>query len=161
MNYELMLVVSTKAGLESVLSGVEKTLKEADGENIKVSKIGRKNLAYPISKHTEAEYVAVNFTANGESVLAVTNRLKAESEEILRFLLVKTKETKQRKQKAPVVAEDKVEVKSVPRVTVKTVTIKKEAAKDKAAANKTDKKEPKKVKSKETVSKKKVISKKK
>ena len=96
VTYELMLVVDPKAG-DSVTSLVSKSLSDAKAESVKVSKMGRKTLAYPIRKNLEAEYLLFSFSADGEAPKILSDILKVQREEVLRFLVVRTKEVKIRK----------------------------------------------------------------
>lgn len=156
ITYELMLVIDPKAG-ESVVSLVSKSLNDAKAESVKVTKIGKKTLAYPIRKNLEAEFVLFSFAADGEAPKILSDILKVQREEVLRFLVVKTKEARVKKRR-PAKEEEKVEV-AVPKVTVKTVSkskatsaVKKprepfEKTQGKPKAAKAGKKEEKKVKS--------------
>lgn len=119
INYELMLVVEPKAG-ESVTSLVSKSLSDAKAESVKVTKIGKKTLAYPIRKNLEAEFVLFTFAADGEAPKVLSDILKVQTEEVLRFLVVKTKEARVKKRR-PSKEEEKAEV-VLPKVTVKTVS---------------------------------------
>ena len=114
-----MLVVDPKAG-DSVTSLVSKSLSDAKAESVKVSKMGRKTLAYPIRKNLEAEYLLFSFSADGEAPKILSDILKVQREEVLRFLVVRTKEVKIRK-RAPSKEEKKIKA-EVPKVTVKTVS---------------------------------------
>lgn len=93
MLYELLIVANTKDG-EGVFGKVEKIVKDADSSNVKTTKLGKKNLAYPIAKQVEAEYFVVNFEAEGEAIGKITTKLRLEQESILRYLLSKTKASK-------------------------------------------------------------------
>lgn len=120
MNYELMILVSPKAEVDPIVSKVEKFLKEVSATSVKVEKLGKKMLSYPIAKQTEGEYVVVNFEAGGEAVGAISKILRLEQEAILRYLIIKTS-------KAPKVAkvtkkpkEQEVAAKESSKVIVKT-----------------------------------------
>lgn len=144
VTYELMLVCDPKAG-DSVTTLVLKSLSDSKAESVKLSKIGRKTLAYPIRKNLEAEFVLFTFSANGEAPKILADILKVQREEVLRFLVVKTKEARVKKRKLSK-EEEKVEV-AVPKVTVKTISKTKEPKEEKVVKAKAGKKEEKKVKS--------------
>lgn len=144
VTYELMLVIDPKAG-DSAVSLVTKSLSDAKAESVKVSKIGKKTLAYPIRKNLEAEFVLFTFNADGEAPKILSDILKVQREEVLRFLVVKTKEARVKKRR-PSKEEEKAEV-VLPKVTVKTVSKTKEPREEKAIKVKAGKKEDKKVKS--------------
>src|SRR3989344_4598931 len=116
MNYELMLVTNTEKG-DSLLVRVEKVLKESSS-NLKVERLGKKTLAYKIKKQADANYYVLSFEAEGRFVKAMTDRLRLEQEDLLRFLLLKKVEKKPRQKIRKVVEEVKEETKDKPKVTV-------------------------------------------
>ncbi|MBI4037974.1 30S ribosomal protein S6 [Candidatus Curtissbacteria bacterium] len=89
MNYELMMVVKVDEA-ESLFSKTEKNIKELSTD-LKVTRMGRKNLAYSISGQSEAEYFVFNFTAEGDAVNRIASKLRLEQEMLLRYLITKTK----------------------------------------------------------------------
>lgn len=119
-NYELMIVATT-GGAESLLSRVEKFLKEAEAGDLKVNKLGKKQLAYPIKKQTEAEYIVLNFEAEGSNLKSITDKLRLEQEDLLRYMVISAKVFKSSKRKGKKAEEVvKVEKKETPKVTVVT-----------------------------------------
>ncbi len=147
--YELMVVGSVD-GAASLFEKVEKFLKEAEAINVKAEKMGKKNLAYPIKKQTEAEYFLFNFDAEPAQILQLDRKIRLEQEAVLRHLLIKAKPIRVKKTskvaKAPeepkVDQEPKVEVKPKVTVTTKVTTSKKETkpVKSKAVKKGTTKK---------------------
>lgn len=93
-NYELMIIGNPKVDSEGVLLVVEKALKEASATSIKVDRLGRKLLAYPIAKQTEGEYIVFAFEADGGAIALISGKLKLARETILRYLITRVKETK-------------------------------------------------------------------
>lgn len=89
MNYELMVITAPGASAEPVLAKVEKSIKEAEVSNLKVEKLGKKALAYPIAKQIDGEYVLFNFEAPSETIGAVLKMLRLEREAILRYLVLR------------------------------------------------------------------------
>jgi len=122
MQYELMVVVNPKSDSDAICARVEKALKEAMATSVKVTKIGRKTLAYPITRQQEAEYVLFNFEAEGTAIAAVSQRLRLEQEALLRYLIVRTKVSKVSKvsPSAALAGEDKQESKAKVIITTKT-----------------------------------------
>ncbi len=88
--YELMIIASPNLG-EQVSGRVEKFLKEAGTGNVKVERLGKKVLAYPIAKQKEADYLLFNFEADGQGINQVLSKLRLERETILRYLLIRRK----------------------------------------------------------------------
>lgn len=161
--YELM-IVSTIKGSEGLLSRVEKTLKDADALNLKIEKMGKKQLAYPIKKHAEAEYFLLNFDMEGSALKGVSDMLRFEQEDVLRYIILTVKARKASKRKnVQKVEEVKVEEKEKPKVTVTTkvtkASDKQEVKSDKKVSSVTKDKGLKTKEKKETV--KKVVGKKK
>lgn len=91
--YEL-IVVGTVDGAAALFDRVEKFLKEANAQNVKAEKMGKKLLAYKIAKQTEAEYMLFNFDADPAQILGLDRKLRLEQEAVLRHLLIKTKAIK-------------------------------------------------------------------
>ncbi len=127
--YEL-IVVGTVDGAAALFDRVEKFLKEANAQNVKSEKMGKKLLAYKIAKQTEGEYFLFNFDADPSEILGLDRKIRLEQEAVLRHLLIKTKTIKVSKARKvlkaevkPVVKEPEAEktgVKIKPKVTVTT-----------------------------------------
>lgn len=118
MLYELMIVAKTDKG-DSLVNRVQKTIKEKDAKDIKVDNLGKKPLAYPIKKQTDAAYFLINFNASGSSIKPLSDMLRLEQEDLLRYLIVKKQEKKLKaktKVKAPIT--ETGEEKAKPKVTV-------------------------------------------
>src|SRR3989337_2967394 len=54
MAYELMAVLNPKPDTDATAKKIEKFIEDAKAQNVKVEKLGRKELAYPITKQKEA-----------------------------------------------------------------------------------------------------------
>lgn len=89
--YEL-IVVGKVEGADTLFTKVEKLIKDANASSVSVQKMGKKVLAYPIKKQTEAEYFLFNFEAPGESILDITQGLRLEQEQVLRYMMLRTAE---------------------------------------------------------------------
>lgn len=120
-----MLVVTPSENVDSLISGVEKSLKGANASDLKVEHLGKKKLAYPISKQTDGEYYLFNFEAPTEAIRTINDKLRLEQEAILRYLIIKS----QAAGVARPMRAGEVGKKAV--VTVKTKVSKKEASKPK------------------------------
>jgi small subunit ribosomal protein S6 len=121
--YELMVI----AKADGADATVEKHLKDLAVTDMKKQSMGRKQLAYPIKKISEAEYFIWTFEAEGAAVNQLDNKLRLEQELILRHLLTvfdpKKAARVSKVSVAPEVAsiEPKVEQqKAKPKVTVTT-----------------------------------------
>lgn len=101
--YELMVVVSPEADLKDEKkqkSLVEQLLKEQKDYTItSIELLDKKNLAYPIQKHTEGLYLLVGIESEGMSVGTIQQQAKT-MPEILRFLVIRQEiQTKKGKKK--------------------------------------------------------------
>lgn len=99
-NYELMIIGNPKVDSEAMLLVVDRALKEVSATSVKVDRLGRKLLAYPIAKQTEGEYIVFNFEADGGAIAQIAGRLKLSQETILRYLITKVPESKSLKVEA-------------------------------------------------------------
>lgn len=87
-NYELMLVANVDRA-DQLLARVEKSLKELNGNSVKVERLGKKALAYEIRKQADATYFRINFAIETESIKPFSDKLRLEQEDLLRYLLIK------------------------------------------------------------------------
>ena len=138
--YELIVIGKTGNG-DAVFSKVEKIVKDAKATDVKVSKMGKRELAYPIEKQTEADYFLFNFEAEGSAIGDISESLRLEQDDILRYLILKTKHAfseintslgVEDKKLGAKIEKVKVEIKAKPKVK----TAKKEEAKPKKADKK-------------------------
>ncbi len=145
--YELMIVATT-AGSESLVSRVEKFVKDAEGVNLKVGKLGKKQLAYPIKKQTEADYFLLEFEAEGTNLKGITDKLRLEQEDLLRYMMLAKKEAKPSKKKGKKVETSQKEEPKRETAKVTVVTKKVEASQKPKESKKIDGKAKSKVASK-------------
>ena len=129
MNYELMLVASAEKA-DQLLTRVEKSLKELGAAGIKVDRLGKKVLAYPIKKHADGVYFLVDFEAGTEAIKPFSDKLRLEQEDLLRYLLLKKEKISTKKSKKMIssaaessqVEKDGSKTETKPKVTVVTKT---------------------------------------
>lgn len=126
--YELMLVSKLGKG-DELLSLVEKNLKGANASDLTIDKLGKKPLAYAIKKQTEAEFIVLNFNVEGAAISDLTDILRLEQENMLRYLLTTQKRKKAQKKKFAAKKDEVVvkEEKAKAKVTVVTTNVKKVA----------------------------------
>lgn len=116
MNYELMIVAKTDKS-DLLINRVEKAIKEKDAKDLKVESLGKKPLAYPIKKQTDANYYVLNFDASADVIKPVSEMLRLEQEDLLRYLIIKKKE-KIVKARQEAVSKKEEDEKTKPKVTV-------------------------------------------
>ena len=91
-DYELAIIVEPNLATEGVTEVVDKVsryVKAVDGEVASVDVWGRRTLAYSINRHREGTYVLLHAKMSPSSIAELERNLKL-SEEIIRYLLVKT-----------------------------------------------------------------------
>ena len=71
--------------LDALIGKVENAITKNGGQVKKIDKWGRRPLAYPVEKHTEGNYVLINFQATGEA-LKELERTYLINQTILRFM---------------------------------------------------------------------------
>lgn len=131
-----MVIGNPKTDSEKFLARVKKILEEASAANLKVERMGKKLLAYPIAKQTEGEYLLFNFEAEPQAVFEISSALRLEQEQVLRYLLVRVPKVA----KVSKGTEEPREPEEVEKITVKTVVsgAKKEKAKVKTKKEKSN-----------------------
>ena len=89
-SYEAVIVISLKLGEEAVNETVKK-FKELIEKNATVEKVdewGKRRLAYPINKETDAYYVLFNFKSDAEFP-AELDRITKITDGVLRSMIIK------------------------------------------------------------------------
>ncbi len=89
-SYETVLVVSLKLGEEAVAETVKKfkDLIEKNATIESVDEWGKRRLAYPINKETDAYYVLFNFKSEAEFP-AELDRITKITDGVLRSMIIK------------------------------------------------------------------------
>ncbi len=89
-SYEAVIVVSIKLGEEAVAETVKKFKKliEKHGTVESVDEWGKRRLAYPINKETDAYYVLFNFQSDAEFP-AELDRITKITDGVLRSMIIK------------------------------------------------------------------------
>ena len=111
--YELVVIATT----DDAEAKVEKHFKDLAATFVKSQKMGNKQLAYPVNKVTEAQYLSWTFDAAGDAVFQLNGRLRLEQEAILRYLITKVSKVSE---VSKVKEQPPEEQKEKPKVTVTT-----------------------------------------
>ena len=119
--YELVIVAKVDKS-DQLVSRVEKALKDAVATNLKIERLGKKQLAYPIRKQTDANYFVFNFDAEASAIGGFASKLRLEQEDLLRYLIIKKKQVKIKSKKAAKNQEVETKTSKLPKVTVVTKT---------------------------------------
>lgn len=91
-DYELAFIVRPnidEQGVTAVVDKVSQFVKSGSGEVTSIDVWGRRTLAYPIKNHREGIYVLFQAKISPSAITELERNLKL-SEEIIRYLLVKT-----------------------------------------------------------------------
>ncbi|HEC92853.1 MAG TPA: 30S ribosomal protein S6 [Candidatus Atribacteria bacterium] len=94
-SYELMLAINPQLEeeeLDSLINKFKKLIKEEKGEETKIDKWGKRNLAYEIKDFQEAYYVVLNFNVDEKNVSELERVIKLE-EKVIRYLLILLQKT--------------------------------------------------------------------
>ena len=114
MNYETTFICSPEVPaekVEEITSKVTKLVESSKGSVKTVQQLGKKRLAYPISKFREGSYVYMELSGEGSTISTIENFLKL-NDSVIRFLTVKVEKKKVvAKPKAPAAPEAAAEVK--------------------------------------------------
>ena len=91
-NYEMMFIVDPNVPedeIEKIKSQVESVVTDGGGQIAEVEMMGRRKLAYEVSRHREGFYVLLTVVANGEIVKEVERRLRV-MDQVLKYITVRT-----------------------------------------------------------------------
>ncbi|MBN8706771.1 MAG: 30S ribosomal protein S6 [Bacteroidetes bacterium] len=101
--------------IEDTIAKITEVVKEQNAEILKLDKVGRKRLAYPIQKKHSGFYVTMEYTAATTSVAIIERALQLD-DYVLRFLtvLIDKKILGQREKDAKKVAYEKEAAEAVP-----------------------------------------------
>lgn len=93
-DYELVALISPETdeeGVGKIIERIGQSISSRGGAVERVDKWGRRKLAYPVKKFTEADYILARFKLKPESI----KELKAEMRgwvDVLRYLVVKVED---------------------------------------------------------------------
>ncbi|HYF05335.1 MAG TPA: 30S ribosomal protein S6, partial [Patescibacteria group bacterium] len=89
--YELMYLLGSHISddqIPGITESVKKFLGEFGAENVEENQIGKKKLAYPIKKTRNGYYVVVTFDMTGSNINAFEAKVRSQSNNIIRHLIV-------------------------------------------------------------------------
>ncbi|MCX7959205.1 MAG: 30S ribosomal protein S6 [Deltaproteobacteria bacterium] len=92
--YETLYIVSPeldKSGIENLNSKFKSIVQENGGKVIKLTRWGRRDLAYKIKKYNHGFYVHLNYFGEGKTVDELQRNLRL-NENILRYITVRLSE---------------------------------------------------------------------
>ena len=92
-NYETMYILQPNLLEEQVNEAVNKYsgfLSDNGAENIEITTLGKKRLAYEIAGYSDGIYIQMNYQADGSQIAPMERAMRL-SEEVIRYLTLKTK----------------------------------------------------------------------
>lgn len=91
--YETVFIINPQVEDTGVKALIEKfsNLINNDGKVVEVNELGIKKLAYAIKKHSEGNYVVINFEANPELIKEL-ERIYRITDEVIKFIVIRKDE---------------------------------------------------------------------
>ncbi len=108
--YEVMFIVRPdieEADLEKLIEGFSTVVTTGNGEVKQVEKLGRRRLAYIVRKFQDGQYVLLHIAADGPLVAELERRLRV-TEQVIKFITVRTDEENKRLAKIKAIRDTKV-----------------------------------------------------
>ena len=110
--YEVMYIVRPdveEADLEKLIEGFSAVVTNGGGEVTNIEKLGRRRLAYVVRKFQDGQYVLLHLSADGPLIAELERRLRV-TEQVIKFLTVRTDEENKRLAKIKAHRDSKVKV---------------------------------------------------
>jgi small subunit ribosomal protein S6 len=114
--YEVMYIVRPdveEADLDKLIEGFEKNVTDGGGEVKSTEKMGRRRLAYTVRKFNDGFYILMTILAEGSLVGEIERRLRV-SEQVIKFITVRTDEEDKRLAKVKAIRDTKVKRSALP-----------------------------------------------
>ena len=108
--YEVMFIVRPdleEADLEKLVEGFSAVVTNGGGEIKQVEKLGRRRLAYTVRKFQDGFYILLHISADGPLVAELERRLRV-TEQVIKFITVRTDEENKRLAKVKAISDTKV-----------------------------------------------------
>ena len=108
--YEVMFIVRPdieEADLEKLIEGFSAVVTNGGGEVKQVEKLGRRRLAYIVRKFQDGQYILLHISADGPLVAELERRLRV-TEQVIKFITVRTDEENKRLAKVKAIRDTKV-----------------------------------------------------
>lgn len=108
--YEVMFIVRPdlqEEDLDKLIEGFSGTVTGNGGEVKSVEKMGRRRLAYVVRKFQDGLYILMNVAADGKLIAELERRLRV-TEQVIKFITVRTDEEDKRLAKIKAIRDTKV-----------------------------------------------------
>lgn len=110
--YEVMYIVRPdveEADLDKLIEGFSAVVTNGGGEVSNIEKLGRRRLAYTVRKFLDGQYVLLHVSADGPLIAELERRLRV-TEQVIKFITVRTDEENKRLAKVKAHRDSKVKV---------------------------------------------------
>lgn len=110
--YEVMYIVRPdveEADLDKLIEGFTTVVTNGGGEVSQTEKLGRRRLAYIVRKFQDGQYVLMHISADGPLVAELERRLRV-TEQVIKFITVRTDEENKRLAKVKAHRDSRVKV---------------------------------------------------
>lgn len=110
--YEVMYIVRPdleEADLDKLIEGFTAVVTNGGGEVSQTEKLGRRRLAYIVRKFQDGQYVLMHVSADGPLVAELERRLRV-TEQVIKFITVRTDEENKRLAKIKAHRDSRVKV---------------------------------------------------
>lgn len=100
--YEVPFIVAPNVDdetIEKLIAQYEQAVTEKGGKVVKVERMGRRRLAYPIRKFREGIYVLLVVEGTGKEIAELERRLRVNSDVVLRYISIRIDEDLKRAEK--------------------------------------------------------------
>jgi small subunit ribosomal protein S6 len=114
--YELMFIVRpdmTEEDLDKLLAMLQSIVPASGGSIVKVDKMGKRRLAYTVKRFHEGIYVLMVIEGGGAVIHEVERRLRV-TEQVIKFLTVRTDEEQKRLDKIKALRDSRKKVSAQP-----------------------------------------------
>ena len=116
--YEVMFIVRPDVEDEEadkLIESLGNTVKTGGGQVKSAEKLGRRKLAYQVRKFNDGNYILLTIEADGAVVLELERRLRV-TEQVIKFITVRTDEEDKRLAKIKALRDSKVKRSALPQV---------------------------------------------
>ena len=107
--YEVMYIGTPETADEDIVKlneTIEELVVKEGGTVVKTENIGRRKLAYPISKKTEGHYVLFEIEDSGQTIAELERRMRV-NDTVIRYITVRVDEERKTAEKHRVKREDR------------------------------------------------------
>ncbi len=109
--YEVMYIIDptlTDEKVASINETIQGIIEKEGGTVVRMDDGGRRDLAYPIEKHTQGHYILFEIEGSGQEILELERRMRV-NDSIIRYITVRVDEDRKKADKIRAKREGKLE----------------------------------------------------